>query len=169
MIYVLLFIILLVIIFWFFISHFGSSSLIKDINEDVSAVNYIPKQFLTNNEYDFLTKFIDLEDELHINIVPQVNLASIIQKVSNSRFNTELFRNIDFGIFSADYSKVLLLIELNDESYNNFHRKKRDIKVHEICNKAGIKLITFYTKYSNEKEYVKGRILKELNMPNKAD
>lgn len=169
MIYVLLFIILMVIIFWFIISHFGSSSLIKDINEDVSAVNYIPKQFLTNNEYDFLTKFIDLEDELHINIVPQVNLASIIQKVSNSRFNTELFRNIDFGIFSADYSKVLLLIELNDESHNNFHRKKRDMKVHEICNKAGIKLITFYTKYSNEKEYVKGRILKELNMPNKAD
>ena len=169
MIYVLLFIILMVIIFWFIISHFGSSSLIKDINEDVSAVNYIPKQFLTNYEYDFLTKFIDLEDELHINIVPQVNLASIIQKVSNSRFNTELFRNIDFGIFSADYSKVLLLIELNDESHNNFHRKKRDIKVHEICNKAGIKLITFYTKYSNEKEYVKGRILKELNMPNKAD
>ena len=152
MIYVLLFIILMVIIFWFIISRFGSSSLIKDINE-----------------YDFLTKFIDLEDELHINIVPQVNLASIIQKVSNSRFNTELFRNIDFGIFSADYSKVLLLIELNDESHNNFHRKKRDIKVHEICNKAGIKLITFYTKYSNEKEYVKGRILKELNMPNKAD
>ena len=125
MIYVLLFIILIVIIFWFIISRFGSSSLIKDINEDVSAVNYIPKQFLTNNEYDFLTKFIDLEDELHINIVPQVNLASIIQKVSNSRFNTELFRNIDFGIFSADYSKVLLLIELNDESHNNFHRKKR--------------------------------------------
>ena len=152
MIYVLLFIILMVIIFWFIISRFGSSSLIKDINE-----------------YDFLTKFIDLEDELHINIVPQVNLASIIQKVSNSRFNTELFRNIDFGIFSADYSKILLLIELNDESHNNFHRKKRDIKVHEICNKAGIKLITFYTKYSNEKEYVKGRILKELNMPNKAD
>ena len=169
MIYVLLFIILMVIIFWFIISHFGSSSLIKDINEDVSAVNYIPKQFLTNNEYDFLTKFIDLEDELHINIVPQVNLASIIQKVSNSRFNTELFRNIDFGIFSADYSKVLLLIELNDESHNNYHRKKRDMKVHEICNKAGIKLITFYTRYSNEKEYVKGRILKELNMPNKAD
>ena len=93
-----------------------------------SAVNYIPKQFLTNNEYDFLTKFIDLEDELHINIVPQVNLASIIQKVSNSRFNTELFRNIDFGIFSADYSKVLLLIELNDESHNNFHRKKTGYK-----------------------------------------
>ena len=102
-------------------------------------------------------------------LVPQVNLASMITKVSNSKFNTELFRNIDFGIFNADYSKLLLLIELNDESHNNSHRKKRDIKVHEICNKAGIKLITFYTKYSNEKEYVKGRIIKELNESSNND
>lgn len=53
------------------------------------------------NEYNFLTKFIDLEHELHVNIVPQVNLASIINKVSDSKFNTELFRNIDFGIFTV--------------------------------------------------------------------
>ena len=62
------------------------------------------------------------------------------------------------------YSKLLLLIELNDESHNIAHRKKRDIKVHDICNKASIKLITFYTKYSNEKEYVKNRIIKEINI-----
>ena len=43
------------------------------------------------------------------------------------------------------------------------------IKVHEICNKVGIKLITFYTKYSNEKEYVKGRIIKELNIADDND
>lgn len=165
MLYVLIVIILFIIIFFVIISHFGTSSDVTQTNyEDVSTVNYVPKKFLTNNEYDFLTKFIDLENELHVNIVPQVNLASVIQKVSNSRFNTELFRNIDFGIFNADYSKLLLLIELNDDSHNEYHRKKRDIKVREICNKAGIKLITFYTKYSNEKEYVKSRIINELNM-----
>ena len=97
--------------------------------------------FLTNNEYDFLTKFIDLEDELHINIVPQVNLALLFKKSQIAGLIQNYLGYIDFGIFSADYSKVLLLIELNDESYNNFHRKKRDIKVHEICNKVGIKLI----------------------------
>ena len=164
MIYVLVVIILMIIVFWVIISHFGTSSSNNNINEDVSN-----KQFLSNSEYDFLTKFIDLENELHVNIVPQVNLASIIQKVSNSRFNTELFRNIDFGIFNADYSKLLLLIELNDESHNNYHRKKRDIKVRDICNKAGIKLITFYTRYSNEKEYVKSRIIKELNISTNND
>ena len=137
-------------------------------NDNITKVLYMPKKFLTNTEYNFLLKFISLENELHVHIVPQVNLAAIIEKKSDSRFNTELFRNIDFGIFSADYSKLLLLIELNDESHNNFHnnfhRKKRDIKVKDICNKAGIKLITFYTKYSNEKEYVKNRIKEELNI-----
>lgn len=165
MIFIFVIIVLMVAIFYIIISRLGDSSVNNEYDENLSnsTVNYVPKKFLSNNEYNFLIKFIDLENELHVNIVPQVNLASIITKVSNSKFNTELFRNIDFGIFNADYSKLLLLIELNDESHNNSHRKKRDIKVHEICNKAGIKLITFYTKYSNEKEYVKGRIIKELN------
>ena len=165
MIFIFVIIVLMVAIFYIIISRLGDSSVNNEYDENLSnsTVNYVPKKFLSNNEYNFLIKFIDLENELHVNIVPQVNLASIITKVSNSKFNTELFRNIDFGIFNADYSKLLLLIELNDESHNNSYRKKRDIKVHEICNKAGIKLITFYTKYSNEKEYVKGRIIKELN------
>ena len=165
MVFVFVIIVLMVAIFYIIISRLGDSSVNNEYDENLSnsTVNYVPKKFLSNNEYNFLIKFIDLENELHVNIVPQVNLASIITKVSNSKFNTELFRNIDFGIFNADYSKLLLLIELNDESHNNSYRKKRDIKVHEICNKAGIKLITFYTKYSNEKEYVKGRIIKELN------
>ena len=159
---ILMLILVMIAVFYVIISRFGNSTTDNDIS--TSLVNYVPKSFLSNNEYNFLTKFISLENELHIHIVPQVNLASIIKKVSDSRFNTELFRNIDFGIFSADYSKLLLLIELNDESHEKYNRKKRDIKVHDICNKAGIKLITFYTRYSNEKEYVKNRILKELDI-----
>ena len=60
------------------------------------------------------------------------------------------------------YSKVLLLNELNDDSHNEYRRKQRDIKVKKICDKAGIKLITFYTKYSNEKDYVQNRIKEEI-------
>ena len=170
MIFVLIIVILMIAVFFAIISHFGDASINNMETDDTSStVNYIPKKFLSNNEYNFLTKFIDLENELHVHIVPQVNLASVIEKVSNSRFNTELFRNIDFGIFNADYSKLLLLIELNDESHNNSHRKKRDIKVHDICDKAGIKIITFYTKYSNEKEYVKSRIIKEINISSNSN
>lgn len=170
LLFILIIVILMIVVFFAIISRFGSSTSNNTVvNEDISTVNYVPKRFLYNNEYNFLTKFIDLENELHVHIVPQVNLASVITKISDSRFNTELFRNIDFGIFNADYSKLLLLIELNDESHNTYHRKKRDIKVHDICNKAGIKLITFYTKYSNEKEYVKSRIIKEISILNNIE
>ena len=172
LIYTIIFVALMILVFYTIISRFGhstSDNSSDDNNIDGPTANYIPKRFLSNNEYNFLSKFIDLENELHVNIVPQVNLASVIDKVSDSRFHNELFRNIDFGIFNADYSKLLLLIELNDESHNNYHRKKRDIKVRDICNKAGIKLITFYTRYSNEKEYVKSRIIKELNISTNND
>jgi len=43
------------------------------------------------------------------------------------------------------FKYILLLIELNDSSHNDIQRRKRDIKVREICEKAGIRIITFYT------------------------
>ena len=162
MIYILGLIILMIFVFAAIIRVFGGSDDNSDTDNYSDTTTYIPKKFLSNKEYNFLTKFIDLEDELHVNIVPQVNLASIIEKVSDSRFHNELFRNIDYGIFSADYSKVLLLIELNDDSHIDYHRRERDKMVRKICEKAGIKLITFYTKYSNEKDYVKNRIKESI-------
>ncbi len=162
MIYILGLIILMIFVFAAIIRVFGGSDDNSDTDNYSDTTTYIPKKFLSNKEYNFLTKFIDLEDELHVNIVPQVNLASIIEKVSDSGFHNELFRNVDYGIFSADYSKVLLLIELNDDSHNDYKRKQRDVKVKKICDKAGIKLITFYTKYSNEKNYVQNRIKEEI-------
>lgn len=122
---------------------------------------YIKKQFMTNNELNFYYKLIDLEKDYKI--VPQINLASIIKKQNGSHFQNELFRNIDFAIFNKDYSKILLLIELNDQSHENSSRKERDKKVRAICYQAKIKLITFYTKYPNEKDYVTNRILNEIN------
>ena len=45
---------------------------------------------------------------------------------------------------------------------NKRKRKNRDLKVKKICNTAKIKLITFYTKYPNEKDYIINRIKKEI-------
>lgn len=167
---VIFYVALLVFAFYKIISHFDSSSTSEtEISDDTNTKEptvYVPKRFLTNFEYDFLNKMLDLENELHVNIVPQVNLATVIDKIDNSRYHNELFRNIDFGIFNSDYSKLLLLIELNDSSHNDYNRRKRDIKVKEICQKANIKLITFYSKYPNEKGYVKQRIIKEISTLN---
>ena len=110
------------------------------------------------------TLFIKLKEiEKYGNYIvhPQINLATIVQKKSNQKYNSELFRNVDFAIFNNNY-ELLLLIELNDSTHNETKRKIRDVKVKKICEEANIKLITFYTKYPNEKNYIINRVLKEI-------
>ena len=124
------------------------------------------KKFMTYNERIFYNKLIELEEEYNLKIQPQINLATIIKKKNNNYYKrvNELFRNIDFGIFSKNYNDLLLLIELNDKSHNKKERKLRDEKVKDIVKEAGIKLITFYTNFPNKEEYIKNRILKEINI-----
>ena len=137
------------------------NSSLQSTKQQKSATYYFRKQLMTDCEYEFYNKIKILEE--HFKIVPQVNLGAIINKVSKVTYRGELFRNIDFAIFTKDYSKLLLLlIELNDKTHNQEERKNRDQKVKIICKEAGIKLICFYTTYSNEKEYVVNRILNEI-------
>ena len=127
---------------------------------------YMLKPLMTAYEYKFYQILKTLEDEYII--VPQLNLASIVKKMNNNKYYNELFRNIDFAIFTKDYKKLLLLIEINDETHNQRKRKDRDLKVKKICNDIGVSIITFYTKYPNEKKYALNRIEKELNKENKT-
>ncbi len=121
---------------------------------------YHQKAFMTESELNFYNKIKLLERDEY-KIIPQVNLATIIDR-GDKGYHNELFRNIDFAIFSHDFKSLLLLIELNDSSHKESSRKKRDIKVKNICNSANIKLITFYTSYTNQEDYVVNRIKKEL-------
>lgn len=125
---------------------------------------YTKNKLMTNYEKYFFNIFIELENEYNIRVQPQVNLATIIDINSDSGNILELFRNIDFGIFSKDYEELLLLIEINDKTHNLPSRIKRDKKVRNIVEEAEIKLITFYSNYPNSREYVKNRIIKELNI-----
>lgn len=120
---------------------------------------YKAKNLMTKNELVFYNKLKELEYEYKI--VPQLNLGTVIQKTTKG-YRNELFKNIDFAIFSNDFSKLLLLVELNDSTHKQSKRRKRDKRVKEICSKANIKLITFYTTYPNEKEYVVNRIKQEI-------
>jgi len=90
-------------------------------------------------------------------VQPQVNLASIIDKKGSFKYQNELFRNIDIGIFYPDY-KPLALIEINDMSHNDQRRQERDKKVKLICEEAGIQLITLWTKYGVNQKYITDRV-----------
>lgn len=121
---------------------------------------YTKKRLMTNCEQSFYNILINLGEEYVV--IPQVCLASVINKKSYSRYSNELFRIIDFAIFNKDLNEILLLIELNDSTHNEYKRKDRDLKVKKICLNANIPLMSFYTKYPNEKEYVLNRILREI-------
>ncbi len=124
---------------------------------------YVTKKFLSANELSFYRKLKPLENKGYV-IVPQVNLASIIEK-RNARYHAELFRNIDFGIFNNDF-ELLLLIELNDQSHQKIERRDRDLKVKKILMDCNIPLMTFYSSYPNENDYVLNRVLTAINNNN---
>ena len=134
----------------------------KRINKNYKY--YTQKKLMTNYEKYFYNILIELENEYNIKVQPQVNLATIINVNSNTKYHNELFRNIDFAIFTKDYEYLLLLIEINDKTHSQNNRINRDKKVKNIVEEAGIKLITFYSNYPNNKEYVKNRIKKELDI-----
>lgn len=137
-----------------------------EIYIDADNSKYETKDLITEYETYFYNILLELENEMEIRIQSQVNLATIINKISNTKYQTELFRNIDFGIFTKDCKKILLLIEINDKTHNKPEKIKRDKKVKEILKKANIRLITFYSTMPNKKEYVKNRIKQELILIN---
>lgn len=126
---------------------------------------YKKKNIMTDYEYKFYLILKELE-KYNYKVIPQVNLATIVEKVNNKKYYTELFRNIDFVIFNEGLTDVLLLIEVNDATHNTKKRKSRDIKVKSICANTGLNLITFYTKYANEKSYVLNRVLASITTKN---
>lgn len=119
---------------------------------------------ITANEQYFLD-IIKKHFSSNYEIRPQVPLSSIIEKNKehNWEYQNELNRIIDFGLFDKQTTAPLLLIEINDRTHHENKRIYRDQKVKEICEQAGIKLIAFWSEYSNTEQYIVERISKELN------
>ena len=119
---------------------------------------YQKKELMTNCEKYFYNVIKKLNNKYII--IPQVNLATIINKKTKSYCN-ELFRNIDFGIFDKKFN-ILLLIEINDKTHLQSSRIERDKKIKKICKDADVPIIFFYTKHFNKPNYIIERILKEI-------
>lgn len=154
------FVVILVILYCVAI-YFGIRKLwSKFAHKDKIQADYSRKKFLSESEKKFLELLLPLKQR-GIIIIPQVNLASIIKKNGDARFNTELFRNVDFGLFDKDF-RIKLLIELNDATHNQKSRQYRDVRVREITKSAQIPIITFYTNKPNKQDYVLNRIIETI-------
>lgn len=137
----------------------GCSSIKQDKNQYTTKSSYTTE--CENKFYKILKDNFSNEYEIH----PQIPLSSIIKKhkTFENQYQGELYRVIDFGIFSKDSLKPLLLIEINDKTHKTKERRERDNKVKEICESANIELMTFWTEYSNTKEYIINRIKSSLD------
>lgn len=129
------------------------------INKDKQTKYKLKTQTITNNEMYFLN-IINKHFSNQYLIKDQVPLSSIIEKEKSfkNEYQNELNRIIDIGIFDKQTTAPLLLIEINDSTHEQYNRKQRDIKVKNICEQAGIKLITFWTNKENKEDYVINRI-----------
>ncbi len=128
----------------------------KSTTISLSTKEYTTKPLLTPTEDSFF-QAIKLATPKNYTVYPQINLAAIIRRIDQHRFQNELYRNIDFAIFDAGYYPKLL-IEINDDSHKQWDRIERDHKVREICKQAHIPIITFWTEYGINQEYIEKRI-----------
>ena len=124
--------------------------------EDDGFMYSLKPTLVTKSELNYLNGIKSVLPEGY-QVFPQINLAAVIRKADSTRYHSELFRNVDFLITDSNY-KPLILIELNDQSHTEKTRKERDQKVKNICEEAGIPLITLWTTYGVKTEYIKRRI-----------
>ena len=123
--------------------------------------SYEKKALLTATEIKFknaLEKALPNEYILY----PQINLASIIKRIDEHKFQNELYRNVDFCVFDKKFNPVLI-IEINDKTHNERERKARDYKVKEICEKANLPIFTLWTDYGVNESYIEKKIKEHLN------
>lgn len=136
--------------------------LIIEEEKKAEDVRYEKKKLLTCSEKIFYKKLVKIEDIGNYKVIPQINLSTIVKKISKNKYQNELYRNIDFAIFDKELEEIIALIELNDSSHNQKNRIDRDLKVRKICDDAGIKVINFSTKYPNKEEYIINHILEKI-------
>lgn len=137
----------------------------NNIIEKENSTYTTKNSLLTPIEIQFFQCFQNILKD-YFYIFPQINLATIINKISSSKYQNELFRNIDFGIFDKNF-KPLLLIEINDLTHKQKDRIERDKKVLEICSMAGLPLIQFWTSYGINPEYIEQKFRQFLYFPNR--
>ena len=112
----------------------------------------LKSSMITHTEKPYLTAIKQSLPQGYF-VQPQVNLASIITKNGSHRYQNELYRNIDACVFDMNY-KPILLIEINDATHNERHRRERDEKIKMICEDAGIQLVFFWTSYGVNPDYI---------------
>lgn len=121
----------------------------------------VKRTYLSAAERNFLQLLRGIRPDDY-EVIPQVALATVIDKLTMNAYRNELFRIVDFLFVDRDTFEPLLLVELNDASHLKADRAERDRKVAEICESAGMPLVTFWLKDGNTFEEIRKTVLKRI-------
>lgn len=121
------------------------------------------KSLITANEQQFFKALKEIVPRGY-HVFPQINLAAFIERVDNTPFRNELFRNVDFLITDAAFAPKIA-VEINDPTHHEYERRKRDEKVAAICAEADVPIVTLWTNYGVNREYMQKRITETLENP----
>lgn len=135
---------------------FAQSAQTVVTEQEAPEKEYQKKKLMTPTEIKY---FHAIQKAVSGNYIlqPQVNLATIIERTDEHKYQNELYRNIDFVIFDPQYNPIVL-IEINDKTHKEKARQARDCKVKAICALAELPIITFWTDYGINEEYIQKRI-----------
>ncbi len=136
----------------------------QNIENETTAIKYeIKSKYLSYYELKYYEAIQNILEGKYI-LFPQVPLSQIIVvKNKKSKYQSELYRVIDFCIFDKDYTP-LLCIEINDETHHQRNRYIRDKKVQNILNNAGLPLITLWTNFELNINYIENRIKQHIEI-----
>ncbi len=133
----------------------------SDVHNDGSYV-YEAKETLISKNEQIYYGVIKCSVPLGYLVFPQINLATFIERTDDAVFHNELFRNVDFLITDAEY-KPKIVIEINDRTHLDSERRKRDEKVKNICEEAGIPILKLWTTYEVNPKYIQNKISETLD------
>lgn len=133
----------------------------KEEAETADFLYELKDSMVTKTEMEYLKAIKAVLPEQCL-VQVQANLASFIKRTDNARFQSELFRNVDFIIMDSEYHP-LAVIEVNDKTHLTEERRARDKKVANICEEAGIPVIVLWTSYGVNPDYIKKRITEAIS------
>lgn len=142
----------------------GSPCSLSSVESETNYLYESKKTLISKNESEFFSAIL-LSVPSGYKVFPQMNLAAFVKRTDGARFQNELYRNVDFLITDADYHPKTV-IGINDQTHLTPDRRERDKKVRQICEEAGLPIITLWSSYGINTEYIKKRINETIeNVP----
>lgn len=103
-------------------------------------------------------------------VCPKVAVTSIVMPDGDKKFYNELMdKTVDYVVFDEQTMSPMLIIDIYDSTYDDAPLEERDPKVYESLESVRLKILSLKIQTYFDKEEIKTKIFKALNITTGAD